>query len=654
MHVHGPHKKCCFCSECVLALEIYKQLLEDKCKPNLVTYNILIDAYNKTGQLEKSIETLKEIKAHDMIPEARTYNSIISFCGKACQGELALRVYNIMLDDGVSPTSTTFTSAISACGRAGMVEKALCLYGSMSKMGCQPNVITFSSLISVCERSAKENLALQLLDDMRKVNVAPNIVTYNGLLGTFARCSSWQRATATFQELISVGLTPDSTTYSALVSALSMGNQWKLALEYAEKAQSLGLRIESGAYLSMLGCLWASGRLSAQRKALRLLSAANKNGTIKIQFNVAAESTVAADTAAACCLVTIKWLSEFQLGLLGASLYNQPVRVLNFSQGKYWPVDSCKENIGETLKSFLESYGVPASVSMSNKGLTIKANTRLMPSWASAGSGYLLMSIADIESGGAQSSFSMLKEDNIVFSQCKKAYNAVRSFEDSQSAFWSQNGKDSNFLVNEDARIYRQLVIEYIISLAVALQLREEISHDAIQLSDRLLMLGIPNQQPPAHACSAALLLMACRQAGSAHLILKNEQVVQQTAGLPTSVILEAENWVSKTLGSAPSAISPLRVLNLYFERLGYDSTVVEKHQVLNIVVMNATDLVARAAISPSFTAFPPSLVAAASLSVAFSRMLHVPSWPTAVKDLTKYTEEDEIMRRCCAMIHTL
>jgi len=592
---------------------------------------------------------LDEIKSKKMLPEARTYNSIISACSKSCKGELALQIYEKMIHDGVMPTSTTYTSAISACGRAGLVDKATGLYKSMASTGCRPNVITFSSLITVCERSARDDLAVKLFNDMLSMGVAPNVVTYNGLLGTHAKCCNWRHALAVFDEMISKGCTPDGTTYSALISVLSRCKKWKESLEFVEKAQSLGLRIEPGAYMSMLGCLWASGRMTAQRKALRLLGTAQRNGSVKLHINSQAESTCTADTASSCCLVLIKWLSGFRLGLVGASSYHQPLRVLNFLNGKFCPVDNSYEQIEDHLNYAIRSYCIPAQVYSTSKGLSVEADARILPTWASAGSGHLLLSVLDLENGPAQSGPSMLKEDSILYSQCQKAFGAVKKFEENETMFTTDSF--TNLL---NCAALRSNIIEHIITIAASLQLGEEISHDAVQLCDRLLALGIPTRQPPPLACAAGLLLLACRQANCAHMVLKNGQIVLQSIGLPISAVLEAENWMMGTLGPSPSAISPLRVLNLYLERLGYDVNSFQRVHLFSVLVATASDLVARAAIDSTFAGFPPSVTAAVCLSSACFKMGIGIFGPIAIHDMTGFSRHEVIYNECSDKMQSL
>ena len=57
-------------------------------------------------------------------PEVRTYNTIINACNRSGQPEFALKVYERMIADGAQPTATTYTALISAYGKTGKVRTA--------------------------------------------------------------------------------------------------------------------------------------------------------------------------------------------------------------------------------------------------------------------------------------------------------------------------------------------------------------------------------------------------------------------------------------------------------------------------------------------------------------------------------------------------
>ncbi|KAL4551621.1 hypothetical protein Ndes2526B_g05894 [Nannochloris sp. 'desiccata'] len=620
---------CVKCNECELGLDVYEQLLSEGCTPNLVTYNILIDAYSRTGQWAKAADVLEPIARQGLTPEARTYNSIISACGKAGQPAAALRVYERMLSDGVEPTGTTYTSVISAFGRAGQVDEALKMYRDMSARGCEPNVITYSSLISVLERAGRAEAALELFEEMKAAGVRPNVVTFNGLVAACAHSGMWQKAAELVEAMPGAGCRPDGTTYSALVAAFESGGQWRQALQALEKAQAGGIRPDAGVYNAALGALWSSGRLPALAKAVQLLGVAQRQGALRMQSVSGGEATATAYSQGAVILVTLRWLCHFREGLSAAAAFvaNPAMRSLLLVRGKHADPNHSFDSTCDALNAMFAAFSVPANAVLGTQGLVINADGRSQ----------------------------LLKDDRAAEVQCGKAFSAVREFENTCKVA----DLEPEALCTPEAAALRHDIISCITALCGGLQLREDTAHDAVQLCNRLLSLAPCTQQPPAPACAAALLLLACRQAGNASIILRHGQVVLQAAGLPVSAVLEAEQRVLSTLGNDPAAISPLRVLHLYLERLGCDDSSLQKCQLAHVMALTATDLVAKAALSPAFITMDPSLVAAACLYKARQSMGLVPSWPLVLHDMTGYSMEGGAdgtgqMNQCVNLMHML
>ena len=622
-------------NDCSLAIEKYQEMIHSGCQPNLVTFNILIDAYNKLGLLNLSVKALEEIKNHKLLPEARTYNSIISACGKACRGGMAIEIYQMMIADGVGPTNTTYTSAIAACGRSGMVDEALLMYRSMPTMGCQPNVITFSSLISVCERAGNYPLAKSLFKEMNDMGVEPNIVTYNGMLGTFAKNGKWEDVLSLLQEMEYKKCKLDSISYSAIVAALSKAHQWKKALEFSEEAQAMRFKLEQGAFTSLLGCMWSSGRISVQKKAIRMFSNAQESGNIKIKFNDSHESTLVADMPSVCCLALIKWVLDYRQDLRSASTHSNPLRTLIISPGKYCgPADSTEACVS-AMTSLSQSFGLPVRVHQNTRGYAIKTDVRLIGTWMTSPSAYLLRSLCDIEKGANQHAQALIKEHMNVFTHCQKAYSVVKEFENGEAMY--MDDVLQILAQNDDSR--RQ-ILDQIVQISTNLKLKESICHDAVQLCNKLLVLGATSAKPPPAACAAALILIICRHEACPNMVLKNSSILSESHHLKMSDVLEAETCIMSALGSSAQALSPIRVLAIYFDLLGYDQQV-QRNNCIDCVITNASGLVSIAAVDASFASTPPSIIAAACLCTSLKR-IGMPSWPTILQDLTGYDPEND------------
>lgn len=663
---------CVKCNECELALDVFQQLLSEGCTPNLVVYNILIDIHGKSGQWAKAVEVLGMLQAQGCAPEPRTYNTIISACAKAGQPDAARGVYERMLADGVQPTGTTYTSLISAYGKAGQVEEAVRIYQDMAARGCERNVITFGSLISAAERGGRCDIALRLWEEMRREGCRPNVVTYNGLLGACAQAGMWAKAAEVFDAMQASGCRPDAVTFSVLISAYERGGQWRRCLQAFERMQQQGFRPDACVYNAVLDALLGSGLVSAQAKAAQLAAAAHRQGHLRLTALSAYDSSATAYTPGAALMVVLRWLAElreappaaamplaFAAAAAGARLgaAPQPVTLL-LTRGKHCRGDHSFAPVQQALAACLASFSAPVVAELRGQGLLLHADTLALTAWlGTPGAAALLspLAAAGVAPGAAAPapppvlSAALLADDVAADMQCSKAFAAVLEFEAAHLV------SAAALTGSPRAAALRQRLASDIVVLSHTLGVQEETALDAVQLCDWALSSGVAMEAGLAPLYAAAMLLLCARRTGEEAAVLGNEVALAQLTGLPLSTVVEAEAHLAAALGGEPGAVSALRVLQLYLERLGCTLPALEKCQLLEVMALSAVDLVRKAALSPALAAFRPSVVAAACLLSARERLGLAPAWPRTLQSMTAYTPAAEgALKQCLEVMQLL
>jgi pentatricopeptide repeat protein len=75
------------CDACDLALDVFNQMHEDKIKPNVVTYNTLVDVYGKTGQWDKAVRVLADMReqVRTAQPQQQLMKHLLN-CEQKCNG----------------------------------------------------------------------------------------------------------------------------------------------------------------------------------------------------------------------------------------------------------------------------------------------------------------------------------------------------------------------------------------------------------------------------------------------------------------------------------------------------------------------------------------------------------------------------------------
>jgi pentatricopeptide repeat protein len=229
-------------------------------QPNLVTFNTLLDACHKTGELDRALywkdkledasrgnrylqpdartytsliatvarkagqtssgahdpslafRLIKEMKdRHGLQPNGMTYSALIDVCGRCHRSDLALQALRLMLDDQKKQSQQTrskktsldtsavgaWTSTINACGKAGRIDTAMKLFfESMPKFGVQPNTVTCGCLIDSLLRHGRTTETLKVLKYMKSNDIPFNEIMYTSLMTYASRLSGMEKSKA--------------------------------------------------------------------------------------------------------------------------------------------------------------------------------------------------------------------------------------------------------------------------------------------------------------------------------------------------------------------------------------------------------------------------------------------------------------------------
>lgn len=143
--------------------------------PNVEAYTALLNGYAKSGYLNKTIGTFKQMLSNGVNPNEFTYTCLISAFVKDHKIEEAVKMLDFMEERGIMATSVTYNSFLSALQQVGLQQKAgvtikddsvkvecgdeaLTLIRRMVKKGARPTVKTISILMQCLAASSKERV----------------------------------------------------------------------------------------------------------------------------------------------------------------------------------------------------------------------------------------------------------------------------------------------------------------------------------------------------------------------------------------------------------------------------------------------------------------------------------------------------------------
>ncbi|KAJ7951694.1 putative Pentatricopeptide repeat-containing protein [Quillaja saponaria] len=115
-------------------LKIFEDSEHSDCKPDVISYNFLINCLGKNGGLDEAHMRFKETQEKGLNPDVVTYSTLIECIGKTVKVEMACRLFIEMLAEGCCPNIITYNILLDCLERSGRTAEAVDLYAKLSKV----------------------------------------------------------------------------------------------------------------------------------------------------------------------------------------------------------------------------------------------------------------------------------------------------------------------------------------------------------------------------------------------------------------------------------------------------------------------------------------------------------------------------------------
>lgn len=627
---------CIKCGKLTMALDIYHSMRSALCVPNVVTYNTLIDVYGKLGQWEKAVQVLTLMKNEGVPPVLRTYNTLVIACNMCNQPRECLAVYNEMLSKGFTPNSTTYNALISAYGKLGQLDKVLEVYRDMVWKGLERSVITYSSLISACEKAGRWDTALELFDEMQREGCKPNTVTFNSLITACAQGAQWEKAREVFEQMQSQGCVPDVVTYTALISALERGGQWQLALQAFQQMCVQGCRPDAIVYNAIIDALWETGITWAQSKALLLFKTAQRQGHFQQapleRSGPRAELNLHALTAGVAMLSLYSWLKDIRQKVALDGDSGLPSSLAIVTDAGHASREQGNFIVKEAVAATMTFWGAPFRIIQdSSYAGVLEASGAQVAKWVQSKTFNAQMSSLFPITDSAKGMDPVFTPDDVdsqrefqVKSFCGDAFKIVQDFETTHGLALQVMGLD--YLQQ------RSGLVSQLLDFGGKLGLKDEVVHDAVLLMDRTISSTGQADVAVLPLLAAAALRLSCKQSDCP---VEDDQFESVTE-LSLSQVQDVQWNMCNLLDQDTAAISSLRCLKIYLERMGY--RYLDKAGIYGIAGLPIM-LVVESLFETALLNCRPSVVAAALLYAERRQRGAVPFWPSTLAKMTGYED---------------
>ncbi|ERN14103.1 hypothetical protein AMTRI_Chr01g133900 [Amborella trichopoda] len=208
------------------ALETYRTMLNSSpFSPSPTTYRILTKGLVDTDRLSRALELLPEMREKGIGADSIVYNNLMLGCVKAGELEKAIEIFgelkqNLKVYDGI-----VHGTLMKGYFSKGMDKEAMECYESLFNLGFKMNAISYNSVLDALAKNAKFDEAEGLFDRMLNEHDPPRRVTvnlgsFNVMVDGFCSQGKFQEAIDVFRKMSEKMCSPDTLSYNNLIEQL--------------------------------------------------------------------------------------------------------------------------------------------------------------------------------------------------------------------------------------------------------------------------------------------------------------------------------------------------------------------------------------------------------------------------------------------------
>jgi leucine-rich PPR motif-containing protein len=205
-------------------------------KPNIVTFNSLIDACAKTRSISLAMEVWSIMTESDVSPNLITYNTMINAFAQACDSQSAETWMEKMLADKIEPDIFTFNAMVSICAKRGDCDGAERWFKRMEAGGTKADPVVFNSVIHACAKAGRPEKAEQWAAALTQATLTfPHQKTYRSLIHASIKGGAIERAEHWLHTMLSQGIRANKTTFDSVIQACAMGGRLDRAAYWQDR-----------------------------------------------------------------------------------------------------------------------------------------------------------------------------------------------------------------------------------------------------------------------------------------------------------------------------------------------------------------------------------------------------------------------------------
>jgi len=184
-----------------------------------VTYNTLIDACARCGEVRRTPGILDEMATRGLEPNLVTYSIVLK---GLCQDNQLDKAFELMEDmkktTHAKPDELAYNTLLDGCARQNLYQRGMQVLTMMEAEGTRPSNFTLSILVKLANRGRKLEKAFELCEELpMKHHFRINVHVYNNLVQGCISHKDLGRSVEVLERMLKEGVRPDARTYTLLL-----------------------------------------------------------------------------------------------------------------------------------------------------------------------------------------------------------------------------------------------------------------------------------------------------------------------------------------------------------------------------------------------------------------------------------------------------
>ncbi|XP_050226738.1 pentatricopeptide repeat-containing protein At2g42920, chloroplastic [Mercurialis annua] len=204
---------------------IHDYIIKNKFELNAIVATAIIDMYSKCGSIDKARQVFDNVP----IEALSCWNSIIIGLAMNGQENEALHLFSFLESSNLKPDYVSFIGVLTACNHSGMVDKAKDYFLLMKdKYKIEPTIKHYGCMVDVLGRAGIVEEAEELI---RNMHIEPDAIIWGSLLWSCCKYGNIEIAKRAAKRLIELDPS-ESSSFVLMANALSSSSYFEEAIKH--------------------------------------------------------------------------------------------------------------------------------------------------------------------------------------------------------------------------------------------------------------------------------------------------------------------------------------------------------------------------------------------------------------------------------------